>query len=202
MTKARPSGRLFEPEIEALVRTTDAGIELRAPAVGLWRPSLAGTVVVPGSIIGVLDVLGVLHRVVVPAGAAGVASELERPLGEIPLAYGDLMLLLDPDTAVAGRSEATASTTQTDAGEGGLVFASPLSGRFYARPAPDKPPFVTPGDVVSTGTTVGLLEVMKTFNRITYGGSGLPDRARVIEVVPEDEADLDSGDVLLRIQPA
>ena len=52
------------------------------------------------------------------------------------------------------------------------------------------------------GRTVALLEVMKTFNRIAYGGEGLPARAKVLAVVPTDESDVDEGDVLLLVEPA
>jgi acetyl-CoA carboxylase biotin carboxyl carrier protein len=200
-TPAR-GGRLFEPALEALARSTDAGVQLRAPAVGTWRPAAPLPPLTPGAPIGELEILGVLHRVVVPQGVAGVAIDFDPRHGEIAVAYGEVMLVVDPEGAVAARGEPVASSNAASSGERGLVFDSPLAGRFYARPAPDKPTFVTPGDIVSTGQTVGLLEVMKTFNRITYGGVGLPERARIVEIVPADEVDLDAGDTILRLEPA
>ena len=41
---------------------------------------------------------------------------------------------------------------------------------------------------------------MKTFNRITYGGDGLPARARVVRILPADGDDLDGGQPLLEIE--
>jgi acetyl-CoA carboxylase biotin carboxyl carrier protein len=82
------------------------------------------------------------------------------------------------------------------------VFKAPTSGRFYGRPGPDKPAFVTAGAEITTGTTVCLLEVMKTFHRVTYGGAGLPPEARVVAIAVADEADVNSGDVLVRVEPA
>ncbi len=41
---------------------------------------------------------------------------------------------------------------------------------------------------------------MKTFNRITFGGDGLPETAKVVAVVPENESDLDQGDVILKLE--
>jgi len=38
-------------------------------------------------------------------------------------------------------------------------------------------------------------------NWVVYGGGGLPDRARVEAVVPEDGADLNANDVILRLAP-
>jgi acetyl-CoA carboxylase carboxyltransferase component len=84
----------------------------------------------------------------------------------------------------------------------GLVFRAPLAGRVYFRPAPGKPAFVAPGDTIARGTTVCLLEVMKSFNRIAYGGDGLPERARVVRVLIEDGADVDPGTPILQLEPA
>jgi acetyl-CoA carboxylase biotin carboxyl carrier protein len=39
--------------------------------------------------------------------------------------------------------------------------------------------------------------VMKTFNRVVYGGAGLPDEATVARVVPTDGDDVSQGDPLL-----
>ena len=80
-------------------------------------------------------------------------------------------------------------------------WRSPLSGRFYARPSPDRPDFVKPGDEITTGQSVALLEVMKTFNRLAYGGPGLPDRARVRAVLVRDEADVEAGTPILELEP-
>ena len=48
----------------------------------------------------------------------------------------------------------------------GNVLRSPMVGTFYASPAPDKPPFVTVGQAVSVGDTLGIVEAMKMFNPI------------------------------------
>jgi acetyl-CoA carboxylase carboxyltransferase component/biotin carboxyl carrier protein len=84
----------------------------------------------------------------------------------------------------------------------GLAVRAPSSGRYWARPAPDKPPFVSVGDLVTAGQTVCLLEVMKTFHRVTYGGPGLPERARVTAVRPQDGDDLTAEQVILELAPA
>jgi acetyl-CoA carboxylase biotin carboxyl carrier protein len=81
-----------------------------------------------------------------------------------------------------------------------LTFRSPSSGRFYARPAPDRDPFVKPGDIVKRGAAVAMLEVMKTFNRIQLAGDDLPDALRVVRVLPADGDDVEAGDVLLELE--
>ncbi len=81
----------------------------------------------------------------------------------------------------------------------GPVFAAPMSGRFYARPTPGDPPFVTVGETVQKGQTIGLLEVMKTFNRLVYEGPNLPDSAKVKAIVPADGDEVVRGQVLLEL---
>jgi acetyl-CoA carboxylase carboxyltransferase component/biotin carboxyl carrier protein len=82
----------------------------------------------------------------------------------------------------------------------GPVFAAPMSGRFYARPTPGDPPFVTVGETVQKGQTIGLLEVMKTFNRLVYDGPSLPDSAKVKTIVPEDGDEVVRGQVLIELE--
>ncbi len=190
-------GRSHRPELVAL----GDGLHVRSPAVGLWRGGpRPGTLVRPGDDIGELEILGVLHRLVAPPHAVGVVVDDGRPqIAPIAVDYGALLFAVDPE-AVAG-SVTAAEREDATAHAGAIVFRSPLSGRFYARPAPDKPPFVAAGDEVATGQTVGLLEVMKTFNRLVYGGDGLPPRARIKAVIPQDEADLDQGDSILELEP-
>jgi acetyl-CoA carboxylase biotin carboxyl carrier protein len=77
-----------------------------------------------------------------------------------------------------------------------------MSGRFYLRPAPDKPAFAEVGATLTRGQTVCLLEVMKTFNRLALSGDDLPERVKVVAVVPADGEDISRGDVLLRLEPA
>ncbi len=182
-------------------RGADGLFTLTAPAVGLWRDAPeTKTVLQPGMSLGQLEVLGVLHRLEVPDGAHGIVLPYpERAaLARRPVGYGDPLVRLDP-SATVGAAEATAPTHGAESGAQ-LVFRSPSSGRFYSRPSPDKPAFVTEGEVISTGHTVALLEVMKTFNRIQYGGTDLPTRAKVLRIVPADEDDLSAGQVILELE--
>ena len=54
----------------------------------------------------------------------------------------------------------------------GDVVRAPMVGTFYAAPAPDKPPFVTVGQQVKAGDTIGIIEAMKMFNPIEAEVSG------------------------------
>ena len=62
-----------------------------------------------------------------------------------------------PAAAAAPAPEPQSSSPSIDA---------PLVGTFYAAPAPDQAPFVLPGDRVSKGQTVCLIEAMKMMSEV------------------------------------
>jgi acetyl-CoA carboxylase biotin carboxyl carrier protein len=201
-------GRLHAPELDVLVAPPTAArptIELRTPSPGTFVPSIGqGDLVAPGGAIGELVVLGRTATLVVPRGADATGIALRLPPATHPVGYGDVLVALDPSLTLApgaargpgtlGMPGAPAATVE------GMVFCAPTSGRFYGRPAPDKPPFVTEGAQLATGTTICLLEVMKTFHRVHYGGPGLPDTARVRRVLVAEGADVNAGDPLLALE--
>jgi acetyl-CoA carboxylase biotin carboxyl carrier protein len=180
--------------LEALL----AGDELRAPSPGLFRLLVqADHLVAPGDPIGELEILGRLVRITAPR-VRGLAQIPAGPaLARRAVAYGDVLLRVTSDVAI-GALDAAASPASAAAH--GLVFRAPTSGRFYGRPTPDKPAFVAAGTELATGATVCLLEVMKTFHRVTYGGADVPPRARVREVLVADGADVNQGDPLLALE--
>jgi acetyl-CoA carboxylase biotin carboxyl carrier protein len=49
---------------------------------------------------------------------------------------------------------------------------SPLPGTFYRRSSPDQAAFKEVGDPVAVGDTIGLIEVMKSFNPVTAEAAG------------------------------
>ena len=63
----------------------------------------------------------------------------------------------------------------------GFVVRSPMVGTFYASPSPDKPAFVSVGQAVKAGDTLGIIEAMKMFNPIEADVSGT-----VLKVVAEN----------------
>ncbi|GAB3515784.1 acetyl-CoA carboxylase biotin carboxyl carrier protein [Pseudoxanthomonas daejeonensis] len=48
----------------------------------------------------------------------------------------------------------------------GHVVRAPMVGTYYSAPAPDKPVFVSVGQQVKAGETLGIIEAMKMFNPI------------------------------------
>jgi acetyl-CoA carboxylase biotin carboxyl carrier protein len=198
-----PDSRQFVPELFAILdRHADGRSQLRAPGPGLWRNAPEpGTLIRPGMAIGELERLGVLHRLRAPEQAEGiVVVDTPAPnLARRPVDHGTLLLTLDPE-ALVGSSASTQTSGPAQAGDAALVFRSPSAGRFYTRPAPDKPAFVEAGQTVTRSQTIGVLEVMKTFTRIHYDDPRLPERARVVAIVVRDQDEIDSGAVLLQLE--
>jgi acetyl-CoA carboxylase biotin carboxyl carrier protein len=189
-----------------LVEGDDGKLELCCPRVGLWRePPREGDLIRPGSPLGVLEVLGNRIALVAPAGATGIVVEVAgQEFARAPRAYGDLLVVIDTNASASIAGSRPDAADESSA-ESGLVFRSPSSGRFYSRSSPDKDPFVTAGSRLTVGQTICLLEVMKTFNRITYGGDdgdALPADVEVVSVIPADGDDLNAGDPILELTPA
>lgn len=72
---------------------------------------------------------------------------------------------------------------------------APIPGTFYRRPTPDEPPFKNDGDMVAAGDTLGLIEVMKTFNAVTAETAG-----RLIRFLVENEDPVMAGEPLYEIE--
>ena len=54
----------------------------------------------------------------------------------------------------------------------GTTVRSPMVGTFYISSNPDAPPYVTVGQKVQVGDTLGIIEAMKMFNQIDAEISG------------------------------
>jgi len=170
-------------------------VVLKAPAVGQWvgAPS-PGALAQAGHGFGALSILGRSYPLQVPVEARGIVLEiLAGPYVE----YGQVLAVLGEASSAPSEQAAVSGEEST----GALVFRSTSSGRFYLRPAPDKPPFVSVGDEIETGHILFLLEVMKTFSRIPYEGQGLPERARVRRILPCDGDDLEANQVVFELEP-
>lgn len=177
-------------EIVAVRLDPGPGWRLASPQPGHFKPAITKGPLTPRDVLGTLDVLGHTIELVVPAGTSGwIDGELSPRVVD----YGDPIATLVPARAGSGAADADATTTTREAS--GPVFRAPTSGRYYGRPGPDKPPFVTAGMELAEGATVCLLEVMKTFNRVLFDG----ERARVREVLVAEGADVNAGDPILAL---
>lgn len=68
------------------------------------------------------------------------------------------------------------------------TIPSPLPGVFYRRPSPDKDEYISEGDSVTEGQTIGLIEVMKNFTELKATAAGT-----VTKFLVEDSAEVSVG---------
>ena len=102
-----------------------------------------------------------------------------------------------PAVTAAPAAAAPAAKQESPGEAGTIAITAPIMGRFYARPEPGAAPFVTLGATVDGDATVGLIEVMKVFNAVRAGVSGV-----ISEICVEDAQFIEFGQVLFRVRPA
>lgn len=94
-------------------------------------------------------------------------------------------------TPAAPAAEATPAADNTE------TINAPIIGTFYRKPSPDKPPFVSVGDIVEVGQVVCIIEAMKIFNEIESEVSG-----KVVEVlIKGDNEPVEYDQPLFRVEP-
>ncbi len=191
----------MQRRIELLSEERDGGLVLLSPEVGHFTCALdRGNLVAPGTLVGRILTLGETVELVTPHGVTGrIVSDKPERVHE-PVGYGDVLYeLVGLEAAALADAE---GETHAESGSA-LTFDSPYTGRFWQRPSPKDPAFVSVGDVIEAGMTIGLIEVMKTFTRLTYEpGSRLPARARVTALRATDGAEVNEGDALLELEGA
>jgi acetyl-CoA carboxylase biotin carboxyl carrier protein len=152
------------------------------------------------------DLLGLIDR---------LAELLQRSdLIELEVESGGTGLILRKAVAQAtapsgGGSGTTGGPASGDIGVGesgtaGLAPAAPtipsvkapLTGIFYASPAPGSAPYVQVGGELAVGQVIGLIEAMKLFNEIKSDLAG-----RVIRVLPESGALVKAKQPLIEVEP-
>ena len=98
---------------------------------------------------------------------------------------------LDADTSPGAAPGPDASS----AADNPNAVTSPMVGVVFTGPDTDSPPFVKPGDEVTEGQTLLLIEAMKVFNPITAPKSG-----RVTEILVANGAPVEFGEPLLILE--
>ena len=98
---------------------------------------------------------------------------------------------------VAAPPAAQVEVKKVAAQDGTVDVVAPMMGRFYAKPEPGSAPFVSVGSTVEKDATVGLIEIMKVFNAVQAGVTGV-----ISEICVQDAQFIEFGQVLFRIRPA
>jgi acetyl-CoA carboxylase biotin carboxyl carrier protein len=102
-----------------------------------------------------------------------------------------------PQVMAAPAPVAAAATPATPApvAATGTSIKSPMVGTFYRSAGPDKPPFVKPGDKVSKGQVICIIEAMKLFNEIEAEMDGT-----IVKVLVDDASPVEYDQPLFIIE--
>ena len=196
-----------DPILPAIVDPNEAGspTRVRSPGIGWWsaqpRP---GALVGPGAPIGTLVRLHRRFALVLPSGVTGFVTDPLPSDRRVAVEYGELLFHVTP--VERGSVLPLSVGTQALAGPksalpaGMLAIVSPTDGTFYGRPSAEAAPFVESGARIRSGQPLGLVEVMKTFNQVLYGGPELPDEATIVEVRCGDAEEVRAGQVLFVVR--
>ena len=80
--------------------------------------------------------------------------------------------------------------------EGLYLVKSPIVGTFYESPSPGAPPFVKPGDKVTLGQIICIVEAMKLMNEIESDVAGI-----VTRILVESGQPVEYGEPLFIVTP-
>ena len=189
--------------------TLKGHFDVLSPGVGLFdMPPAVGTFLMPGSFVGYLTVIRKYFHLMIPEGHHGVVTHLHIESRKQRVEYGQPLFTVSSE-AEAGLTtefkmmEAESGPSDEGIPEGMFAVKSPTDGIFYRRANPQSPSYVEEGAIVTQGTTLALVEVMKCFNPILYPGEPeFPARGRIVKIANEDSTEVKHGLVLFIIEPA
>ena len=101
------------------------------------------------------------------------------------------------ETLSINSSESESKKIDTKPASNEEKILSPMPGTFYAASSPEVETFVKPGDIVSKGDTLCIIEAMKIMNEIEAEKSG-----KITEVVAKNGDPVEFNQTLFLIDPA
>jgi acetyl-CoA carboxylase biotin carboxyl carrier protein len=133
-----------------------------------------------------------LTELEVEAGGTGLV--LRKPSALAPISVASVAAS-SPAASIA-TPQAVPGSAPSEAGQPTPSVKAPLTGIFYASPAPGSAPYVSVGGEVAVGQVIGLIEAMKLFNEIKSDLAG-----RVIRVVAESGTLVKARQPLIEVEP-
>ena len=100
-----------------------------------------------------------------------------------------------PAIVTPSNVKTTTMAADKDSEVSGNLISSPMVGTYYSAPSPSAKPFVTVGQHVNKGDTIGIIEAMKIMNQIETDHSGT-----VVEILVKDGEAVEFGQALIVIQ--
>jgi acetyl-CoA carboxylase biotin carboxyl carrier protein len=185
------------PPITDLGDAADAVDAPVAPAIEATPPSDDGDV----ELLRLIDRLAALldrsdlTELEVQSGGTGLV--LRKPSALSPISVANLSASSAAATTMTAATSGEASAAGREAAAAAKPSVkAPLTGIFYASPAPGSAPYVSVGGEVAVGQVIGLIEAMKLFNEIKSDLAG-----RVVRVVAESGTLVKAKQPLVEVEP-
>lgn len=121
--------------------------------------------------------------------AEGICLSLEKE--SIKEVGREVQTYVQTDSAAVMKDE---KKEQSETVKPGRMITSMLVGTFYAAPAENADPYVTLGDVIRKGQTVGIIEAMKLMNEVESEYDG-----KILEVLVQNGETVEYGQPLFRV---
>ena len=99
-------------------------------------------------------------------------------------------------TVSVNPSKTESQKVDTKSVSNGEKILSPMPGTFYSASSPEAEAFVKPGDIISKGDTLCIIEAMKIMNEIEAEKSG-----KITEVVAKNGEPVEFNQTLFLIDP-
>jgi acetyl-CoA carboxylase biotin carboxyl carrier protein len=78
-----------------------------------------------------------------------------------------------------------------------ITVKASMIGTFYRSSSPDKPPFISVGDIIKEGDAICIIEAMKLFNEIEAEVSGT-----IVKVLVDDSSPIEFDQPLFLVDPS
>ena len=118
------------------------------------------------------------------------------PMMAAPVQTGVPMAAPVPVASAPAVGAPPAAAPAAAAEEGLHVVKSPIVGTFYEAPSPGAPPFIKPGDQVTSGQVLCIVEAMKLMNEIESDVTG-----EVVKLLVANGQPVEYGQPLFAIRP-
>lgn len=174
---------MLTPAQESVSRETELTEALRRLAQLVAENGLSELTVVDAGVTLTVKAAFEAAQAVPPSITAVQAHPHVLPLAQTP-AYSETAVTAPAAPAPPARA-ATA-----------IALESPMVGVFYRSPSPEDLPFVSVGDFVRVGQTIGLIEAMKVYSEVPSETSG-----RVTDTPVESGKLVQQGQPLIFVEP-
>ncbi len=123
-----------------------------------------------------------------PAQQIITGSAITTPMASYAQAPVNQLASAGPSQEKPKAAEVPASNT--------ITIKSPMIGTFYRSATPGKPVFVEPGDDITPGKVVCIIEAMKLFNEIESEVKG-----KIVKILVEDASPVEYDQPLFLVEP-